>query len=275
MTLPLKILVFKLGYIGDVDLNRVARLVNISPNIIHLAINDPIPNIGEPNIYGFAYGSDSLFGFFPVTDRNIIKVGINLAPLEGNFYTRTTGLDSILITLFQVEEICEKAERTKEEYIAQTIVTEALWLQYKAHKPGSHHSDLFHQDTRGCIFDFVGHKPDKVHKLKTGQIDPMCKGKLVAANVPESIVKATEKILMGIRRPTFFGSFARSMQNPLFSFVFGGLLFGMIINAISSMALGEFDSLNDYYIVVLLLFFVLAMAVGNYVWCIISNSRKT
>ena len=275
MTQPLQILAFKLGYVGDVDMSRVVRLVNVSPTNIHLTIGDPVPNIGEPDIYGFVYSKDSLFRVFPVTGNGVVKVGINLAPVEGNFYTHTNGHDSIIITLYQTEEICEKAGRTREEYIAQTIVTEILWFQYKTRKPDSDYNDLFHQDTRGCIFDFVLHKPDKVHKLRTGQIDSMCKGKLVAANVPESVVKATEKILAGIRRLTFFGSLARSMQNPLFSFVFGGLLFGLIINTISSWALGEFDSSSDYYVVGILFFLVLALAVGNYIWWIISSTKPT
>jgi len=275
MTHPLEILVFKLGYVGDVDMSRVTRLVNVSPTTIRLTIGDPVPNIGEPDIYGFAYSKDSLLRLFPAMDGGVIKVGVSLAPIEGNFYTHTNGHDSIIITLYQTEEICEKAGRTREEYIAQTIVTEFLWFQYKVRKPGSHYSDLFHQDTRGCIFDFVAHKPDKVHKLKTGNIDPMCKGKLVAANVPESVVKAIEKILAGIRRPTFFGSLARSMKNPLFSFVFGGLLFGLIINTTSSLALGEFDSSSDYYVVGILLFLVLAFAVGNYIWWIVSSTKAT
>ncbi len=270
----LEIYTFKLGYVGDVDLNQVARLVNITPNIVHLTAGDSVPNIGEPNLYGFGYSRAHLFGLFPPADKGVIRVGITIAPVEDNFYTLTHGLDSIVVTLFQVEEICDKARRTKEEYIAQTIVTEVLWLQYKAQKSNSHFTDLFHQDTRGCIFDFVAYKPDKVHKLRSGRIDPMCKGKLVEANVPESIVRTVEQIIARIHRPTFFRSLAIGLQSPLFSLVFGGLLFGLIINLVSSLIVGEFGPASAYYIIAILVFLTLSLAVGNYIRMIVSASKK-
>jgi len=271
----LEIYVFKLGYVGGVDLYRVARLVNAPQNIIRLIVGDAVRNIGEPNLGGIIYSKAQLFNLFPVVDIKAIRVGITIAPLEGNFYTHTQSTNAILISLFQTDELCEKAKRTKEEYIAQTALTELLWLQYKSRKSNSHFSDLFHQDTRGCIFDFVAHKPDKIHKLKIGQIDPICKGKLVEANVPESVVTAVERIIKRIQRPSFIGSLIQGLSKPLFSFVFGGVFIGLIINTLSSLALGEFDSIRDYFIVGFLFLLAIALAVGNYIWMLVlSNSNR-
>ena len=60
----LEIHLFKLGYVGDVGLNKVARLFNVSPGIIRVVVCDPISNVGEPDIYGMAYSAERLFNLF-------------------------------------------------------------------------------------------------------------------------------------------------------------------------------------------------------------------
>lgn len=272
--LSIEIIIFKLGFVGDIDLNRIVRLVSISPEIIKVRISDPIPNLGDPDIHGLGYSDECLFSLFPRRGENVIRAGIILAPIQGNFFTRTKNYDSIIISLFQRQEICNEAGRTLEESIALALTTEILSLQFLACKSEASYLDLFHQDTRGCIFDFVGHKPDMVYKLRAAQIDTICKGKLVEANVPETIVKTTEQILARIRKPSFLDTFRMGLQNSTFSFFFGGLFVSLVVNLLSSLFLEEFDSATDFYVLGALLLLIVAMVIGNYVW-ILHKSRKT
>jgi hypothetical protein len=269
----LKVYLFRLGYVGGVDFRRIANLVNRSQNVIEVTVGDAVPNIGDPDLYDIAYSRTHLCNLFPSIPGMDLRVGVTMAPLEGNFYTLTHDIDMIIITLFQTDEVSERAGRTMEEYIAQTMATELLWLQYKAQKPGSHFSDLFHQDTRGCIFDFVTAKPEKVHKLRSGRIDPMCQGKLVEANVPGSVVRAVGQIIERIQKPSLLESLAQGLQRPLFSLVFGSLVGGLAINTLSSLALGDFDSISDYYVVGFLVLLIVGLAIGNYIRTLRNSSR--
>ena len=210
---------FLLGYVWDVDLKTVARLLSGSSKVISTNVKDPIRNIGEPDLYGMGYSFSRLFRLFPTADKGTFRVGITAAPIEDNFFTKYQMTNSILVTLFQADEFCEKSGRTKEEYLAYMILCQLLWAQYKTRKPSADYNDLFHEATRGCLFDFCHNKPDIVIGLRVCQIDPMCKGKLVEANVPESLVGEAERILSCIRTPSFPKTFQMGLQNSLFSFI--------------------------------------------------------
>jgi hypothetical protein len=264
---------FALGYVWDVDLKQVAKLLNSSTHVIKAEIEDSIRNIGEPDLYGMGYSYLCLFGVFPQSAKNTVRVGITTAPIENNFFTKTNGVDAILVSIFQIDEFCEKSGRTKEEYLTHTILCQVLWIQYKARKTSADYGDLFHEATRGCIFDFCYNKADIVVGLRTCQIDPMCKGKLVEANVPESLVSDAELILERLRTPTFLKALQMGLQNPAFSFLLGGLVFGLVVNVLSSLALGEFDSVSDYYIVALLLLLAIALITGNYIRVLTASKR--
>jgi hypothetical protein len=109
--------------------------------------------------------------------------------------------------------------------------------------------------------------------LQACLIDPICKGKLVEANVPESLVNQAERVLNRIRTPTFLKSLEKGLQKPLFSFLLGGLLFGLVINVLSSLALGDFDSPSDYYVVAILLLLMFLLILGNYLQMRMSSKK--
>ena len=266
--------IFMLGYIWEVNLNDVAKLL-ASSRTIKTSVEDAIRNIGEPEIHGVGYSYDRLFGLYPTSRNETIRVGITTAPIQDNFFANNNGRDAILVTLFQADEFCEKSGRTKEEYLAHTILCQLLWIQYKSRNPSADYSDLFHEDTRGCIFDFCYNKTDIAIGLRVCQIDPICKGKLVEGNIPETLVNDAERILKRMRTPTFMKSIQVSIQNPIFSFLLGGLILGLAVNVFSSLALGEFNTKSDYFVALFLLFLAIAMVVGNYIKILVSSKNKS
>jgi hypothetical protein len=82
----------------------------------------------------------------------LIRVGIVLAPLEDNFYTRSRFPDAMVLSLFQTEEICKKSGRSSEEYIVISLLMHLLWLHFKLRNPEAEYDDLFHQELRGLSF---------------------------------------------------------------------------------------------------------------------------
>ena len=163
----LEMYIFKLGYVYDVNLQKVAKLLNISQQTLYVTVGDPVRNIGTPDdMGGFAY-SDNIFALFPQVRNGTIRVGITSSPIQNNFFSRVKGNNSVIISLSQCDELCQRAGKTKEEYIAQGIVTRLLWLLFRDTFPDK---DIYHDDTRGCIFDFCAQKQEKTYKLKARMI---------------------------------------------------------------------------------------------------------
>lgn len=264
---------FLLGYVWDFNLKAISGLLNGPSRVITASIQEPIRKIGEPNLFDMGYSDSSLFKLFPSKDDRTFQVGITAIPLEDNFFTRSEKPNSIAITIFQVDELCEKSGRTKEEYVVHTILCQLLWAQYKERRPSAGYDELFHLETRGCLFDVCRNKSDIVIGLRSCQIDSDCMDKLIKADVSEKIVREAKKILDRIRTPSFLQTFQLGMKNPLFSFILGGLVLGLFINVLSSLALGEFDSRNDYYIAAFLFILTILMILGNYLILIRRSSK--
>lgn len=265
-----KIYLFELGYIYGVNLKKVAKIVNINPDVIQTVVGDPVRNIGNPNLSGVAYSDDRIFSCFPKLINECVVIGIVSAPLKHNHYARQSDPNLVVISLYQAEEMCKRTDRTLEEYIAQDVVTRFLHFQYRYRKPSMEAAwEIWHEATRGCIFDFCTYKPDKLRKLQFGHIDDMCKSKLIEANVPESIISTVDSVLRNIHKITFLKFVRTQLQQPIFSVLFGGVIFGVIINLLSSLLLGDFDSKKDFTIAGIILLIALLMSVGYYYWTIV------
>jgi hypothetical protein len=257
---PVDIKLFELGFVGDLKKDQILKLLNRFPGQFSVSSADKISSIGDPDIYELAYSDQRLIKLFPKSDQKTIRYGIILSPIEGNYYSRTISYDTQVLSLYQVEEICKIADRSIEEYIVQTILTDILSLKYFAFS--GHY--IFHRETRGCIFDFSRNKQDKVHKLQKLTIDPTCRKVLSKSNIPEQFVEAIKNSLQRIKKPTFFDTFRKSLRNPVFSFFYGGLCIGVLINIVSSLALGELDSLSDYLLLGTFLFLIIVIPVVNF-----------
>ena len=244
---------FQLGYSGDLDLRATAKLINSCQRVVSVDLLDARYAIGEPDVDALAYTRQRLFAGFPQRTAGEVYVGVTVAPIDGNFYTITQGVDSIVITLHQTQQVSEEAGRTKEEYVAQTLVTELLWLQYRQATGIVDFETLYHKQTRACIFDLVLQKSDKTYKLRSGHICPSCTSKLEQANVGSSLVSAVTSVLARVRRPSLPRSLTLGLQRPLFSFVLGTLLGGLVINLLSTVLIGQARAAIVPFVVLLVL----------------------
>jgi hypothetical protein len=244
----IKVAVFPLGYLWDFDLNKVVNNLNRASKRFETGIESPVRNIGNADLFGFGYSFKRLFSLFPQQTEYVIQIGITAVPIENNYYGYyEEGTNKIICTLFEMDEVCERAYTTREKYVSQAILTAILWNQYHNSQPDSDYMDLFHDDTRGCLFDFCGNKLDLVTGLRAKRIDSICRGKLIEGNVSEYLVEDVEEALNRMKTPSFWQSLHEGMKIPLFSFLLGGLIFGLLINVTSSLILGDFNSSTDYY----------------------------
>lgn len=234
--------IFELGYARDIDLAGVCRLVNRAQRVVRAEVGDPVESIGEPDIGMYGYSRRRLFALFPQRTGPGVLVGVTHAPIEDNLFSMTYLPGSIVLSLHETEGIRNRAGRSAEQYIAQSALSEFLQIRYMLTPSEQSWHDLAHIEVRGCLFDFVPSKPDKVYKLRRGHIDQQCRDKLITTGVESDLLTAVEKVLRRIQVPTLAQSFADGLKRPVFSFVLGGLAGGMLINLGSSAITG---SLNE------------------------------
>jgi hypothetical protein len=191
---------FELGYCAGIDLAATARLVNSGQQEIQIEVLAGRYPIGEPDVNARAYPKAALFQHFPRPVPGEVSVGVTVAPIEGNLSTLTQGVDSIAISLHGNQLVSAQAGRSLEEFLAQTLVTEWLWLQYRQATGDPDFRKLFHTGGRACAFHLVLDTSEKVHKLRHGHICERCAGTLDRAGVPRGLVSAVTTVLDGRHR---------------------------------------------------------------------------
>src|SRR5262245_60181350 len=126
--------VFELGYIGNVNLRKVTRLLD-SAQVIRAEVGDPSRNIGEPDVSDFIYSTSKLLTCFPPPQPNTIYLGVVDQPLTDEQFSESDAVNRMVISVSGLEEICARSGRTKEEYVVQTALAELVWLDLKLRNP--------------------------------------------------------------------------------------------------------------------------------------------
>lgn len=169
---------------------------------------------------------------------------ITSVPIEGNFYTRTIGQEWIIATYHQAEELIAASGRNHVEYAALAICQELLSFEFQR-VTGEGWDKLFHQDPRGCIFDFAGIKSQKVAKLRQCIICESCSDILKDKNLSHKSIGFTNKLLSRIRKESLSKAFYYSISSPGLSFVYGGLVVGTAVNLFSSSIMSSAPISNE------------------------------
>ena len=193
-----------------------------------------IANLGNPDINGYGY-SDAAFAELVSrhADPFDVCVVVTGVPIEGNFFTRSMGDGLIISTFYQADDLLQASGRSPEAYAAMAVCQELVSMEFQrvTQRPWS---DLFHQDPRGCLFDFAGIKSQKLAKLRSSTICDDCLGKLDRANVNDQVKSFARALLTKIRRPSFAHALELSVTAPGLSFAYGGLVVGAAVNLFSS-----------------------------------------
>jgi hypothetical protein len=263
---------FELGYTGDVDLNHVCRLINKPQKIVHASVGRRVESIGEPDISACAYSWEALFNLFPDAPESEILAGVIRAPIEYNYFSTTQRPNKVVLSLYQTPEVCERADQSTEDYLAQSALSQFLQLQYMQARPGATWQDLAHNEVRCCIFDFVPSKLDKAYKLRLGSIDKECRKKLTDAGVSAEVLDAILLVLKRIQNPSLRKTFTASLQRPIFSLIVGGLAGGMLINLISAGITGTLNN-RTWYAIGVVAMLALIIVIGN--WWLIRHKANS
>jgi hypothetical protein len=229
----MRIGIFSLGY-GQTNVGRLCGLLNSLQSPYSFEPCTAISNLGNPDLFGYAYSDDAFRSLIqPHRGSYEICVVITSVPIEDNFFTRTVDGLLIIATFYQTEEMLDASGRTLEEYAAMAICQELVSFEFQR-VSGLHWSKLFHQDPRGCLFDFAGIRSQKIAKLIQCSICDSCLGKLADQNVNQQVTNFASTLLGRIRSPSIMKAIRMCMTAPGLSFVYGGFVIGTAVNLFSS-----------------------------------------
>lgn len=224
------------GY-SECDVDAVGCILSLAGSEYSFESGPRIQTIGDPDLYGIAYSDEAILSLVDqYRDQFDVCAILTAVPLEDNFFTRTVDLHTIIATSFQADELLDKSGRSLPEYYALAICQELVSFAFQR-ASGLHWSELYHRETRGCLFDFAGNKPDKIAKLKRLDICPQTIGLLAQHNVNDRTVTFVKTVLRRIRRPSVRKSVFTSITSPALGFVYGGVVIGFVVNVLSSLVL--------------------------------------
>ena len=269
-----KVGLFQLGY-EVVNTTRLRKILNSVNGLYEFQVGTSISNLGDPDLFGYAYSDDAILKIVaPHKDDFDICIILTSVPIEDNFYTRTIGQEWIIVTFHQAEEVIETSGRNHVEYAALSICQELVSFEFQR-VTGEGWVNLFHQDPRGCIFDFAGVKSQKVAKLRQYRICEPCSGMLRHRNLNQNVIDFANRLLSHIRRPSFKKALVSCVTTPWLSFIYGGLVIGTVVNLFSSVVMGSSQLSNiQLYFLITFASFTVIFPFGVYVSMVANELRS-
>ncbi len=277
MKKPLSIGIIGSGYL-PLDFGKVSKLIKQKKSPYSFSLDSLKYRLGPPDLGEIGYSDEAIQSSLSSNqrlDKYDIVVIITSSPIEKSHLTRTIDRNIIAITSYQTDTARSKSKRSLEEYIAIAICEELGFIEFNkaSNKPMD---DLFHTETVGCLFDFTTVKSDiAANKLASCGICKNCKKLFENYNIDENILTFLKKVLRNIRRPKLIKALKVSVANPGISFIYG-ILFGLLINIISTFLNSGMESLTNYQIIIFWVFLttILIFPVAVYVYFLIIDFRK-
>lgn len=247
--------IYKAGYV-DGNINKLCDILNSVDNYYHYKYVTQIQNLGNPDLSGYGY-SDSLFSSIIQQHKNSYEISIILTsvPIEENFITRNIGYNIIIVTSHQMTEIIKESKLSIEECAAIGILEEVGSIEFQK-QSNKHWRDLFHQDPRGCLFDFAGLKEQTIAKFKSLKLCSICDGKLNDNNVNAEIIRYLKGTLNKIKLPTLKKAWLKCIYTPLLNFIYGGIVIGLFVNILTSIIFND-STLNTTQIIIIIVLITL------------------
>jgi hypothetical protein len=159
--------------------------------------------------------------------------------LEDNFYMRR--VDNVVVTsLFEVGDILQYYHIPIEHFIVKNIYEIVTLLHIYQDLPNTRDEipEIFHDETRSCLFDISGLKADIVYFF-TGKpsLCSQCEAYLVKKQLPKNFLKYLICEIRRLRKPTFSKIYDFVKCHPVWSIVIAiigqlviGFLAGLLAN---------------------------------------------
>lgn len=164
-------------------------------------------------------------------EKSDITLAITEYRLEDNFYIRK--VDNVVVnSLFEVGDILQYSHVPIEHFIIKTIYEMVTLLHIHPDLPNTRDGipEIFHDETRRCLFDMNGLKADVIYFFTgTPSLCSQCESYLVRKQLPKNFLKDLTREIKKIRKPIFY---------KIYDFVICHPIWSIVIVAISQLAIG-------------------------------------
>lgn len=153
---------------------------------------------------GWSYSDRSLKKLVLTDNAYDVTIGVINARLEDDYYLRPLNEHVGVLSLFETADILRFSNLSIENFIIRVIYTIcAIYLEGNRKIPITA-TDLVHDETRSCLFDFHANKADIVFSTEHPIICQPCKARIMGKQVPAEFLPTIENELKRIRKPLYY-----------------------------------------------------------------------
>lgn len=169
------------------------------------------------------------------TDSLDFFVTLVNVPIENDWYTRLFDNNNIVITLHEIKGILNNANIPLENVVLRLLYTYALlFRQFGNRIPRLEEGvSCFHEETRGCLYDFTPDKNDLPASCDTPQICDACQERLRTYSVSNNEIEHTHKEIRGIKKDFYFSILDFVKKHPILSIIISSV-YAVLLNVIAS-----------------------------------------
>jgi hypothetical protein len=230
----IKITVATIGHMpANFDKNKIKKW-----NSSVLSVNGEIESYSlnkDSDGYNWDYSDKSLAKALPNNYSGDFLICIVNVPLELNWYIRRLSNNRVVFTFHEIKEILSYSNIPLENIIYRILYAYTLLYKRSYNKipTTEEHTNVAHDETRGCLFDMNGLKTDVIYSCHNPVICNPCEEKLKQEKISNEVISKIKSEIKNIRKPLFYRLAEFIKRHPIMS---------LIISSIAAIILGAIGS---------------------------------
>lgn len=224
------------GNPGAFDHERVKRYKS---SLFTVSQVDMAPYLPEMDGEMWNHSCESLSKIVRNGNECDFTVGITGHMLDDNYYIRRLGNSACVMSYFELTDVIRSAGNTLENFILRNIYE--LVSIYKECNESLADGDrsFVHDDTRGCIYDMNGYKPNIVYSMDKPIICDQCLARLRQKSLSSGWIDSIQSEIAKIRAPAYNRIVKFIKSHPWLSFLIGSV-WATVLNLIAGAIYGQF-----------------------------------
>lgn len=156
-------------------------------------------------------------------------------PIENGWYTRLFDNNNVVITLHEIKGILNSSNIPIENVVLRLLYAYALlFRQFGNRIPRLEEgASCFHEETRGCLFDFTADKNDLPASCDSPQICDACQERLKTHSVSNNEIEHANKEIRRIKKDFYFSILGFVKKHPILSIIVSSI-YALLLNFIAS-----------------------------------------
>ncbi len=199
----------------------------------------------DSDIPGWEFSDELLRVQLPAHPGADFLLAIVNVPIQHNWYARRLQNNRVVFTFSEIREFLALENIPLENAILRVLYSYTLhYRRYGDKIPvlGEEPTPLTHDETRGCLFDMNGIKPDLVQSCNNPIVCRECEERLRKERVSDQTIKTVQKEIRSIRKQLYYRALDFVKAKPVFALVISSvaaLLIGVASSLVASLILGS------------------------------------